>query len=325
MKVWQDPQLRGMVCIVLAMTVFSVQDVGIKWMSGDYPLHQVVLVRASVAACMLLVMLRIEVGWRGLRTAYPGLHLARGCLIAVANSAYFLALAAMPLAEAMAIFFVAPLIITALSALVLKEQVGPRRWSAVAVGMVGVVIMLRPGTEAFSPVALLPLIAATAYAIMQTITRRLGTTDPASSMALYVQVVFIVVCTTMFLSVGDGRYSTGDDASLDFLLRAWVIPATSDLVLMLMVGVINGFGAYLISQAYRSAEAAVVAPLEYVALPLAMLWGYLVFADTPDSSAALGIGLIVASGLYTFFRETRLRRARVREAAARAANNSASA
>lgn len=312
MNILRDPQLRGMVCIVLAMTVFSVQDVTIKWISGDYPLHQIVLVRASVAACMLLVMLRIEVGWRGLRTAYPRLHLARGLLIVVANTTYFLALAAMPLAEAMAVFFVAPLIITALSAIFLKEPVGPRRWTAVTVGMIGVVVMLRPGTDAFTPVALLPLIGAVAYAVMQTITRRLGTTDPASSMALYVQVVFILVCTTMFVSVGDGRFATGENPSIDFLLRAWIRPPPADLAVMVGVGVINGMGAYLISQAYRSAEAAVVAPLEYVALPFAILWGFLVFGDVPDAVAGTGITLVVGSGLYTFFRETHLRRQRAR-------------
>jgi drug/metabolite transporter (DMT)-like permease len=314
-KFWHDPQLRGMFSIIVAMTLFSVQDVTIKWMSGDYPLHEVVMVRATVAALMLIIMLKIEVGWRGFRTAYPGLHFARGALIVVANSTYFLALAAMVLAEAMAIFFVAPLIITALSALVLKERVGPRRWSAVAVGMAGVIIMLRPGSDAFSFTALLPLVAATCYAIMQTLTRRLGTTDPASAMAFYVQVVFIVVCTSMFVFAGDGRYATGDNASLDFLLRAWVMPSGFDALLMGGVGVINGFGAYFISQAYRSADAAVVAPLEYVALPLAMVWGFLVFQDVPDGPAALGIGLIISSGLYTFFRETHLRKQKVALAA----------
>ena len=135
MKFWQDAQTRGMVSIVIAMSLFSVQDVTIKWLSGDYPLHEVIAVRATIAACVLSVLVLIEAGWRGFRTSYPAIHAMRGMLVMIANSAYFLALAVLPLAEVLAIFYVAPLLITALSAIFLKDQVGIRRWSAVCVGI----------------------------------------------------------------------------------------------------------------------------------------------------------------------------------------------
>ena len=301
-----------MVSIVIAMSLFSLQDVSIKWLSGDYPLHEVIAVRASIAACVLAVLVVIEAGWRGFRTSYPGIHATRGMLVMIANSGYFLALAVMPLAEVLAIFYVAPLLITALSAIFLKDQVGIRRWSAVCVGMAGVLIMLRPGSEQFSVVSLLPLVGAIAYAALQVMTRKVGATDVASAMAFYIQLAFLVTCSAMFAVAGDGSYATSSDVSLQFLLRAWVWPTPHDAVLMGGIGIINAFGAYFLSQAYRSHNAASIAPLEYVAMPLAIVWGFVLFADTPDGIAVAGILLIIGSGLYTFLREAFLRKQRAR-------------
>ncbi|NKC13883.1 MAG: EamA family transporter [Gammaproteobacteria bacterium] len=302
--------LRAITAVVTAMVLLSVQDMTVKWMSDSYPLHQVMLVRASVATLIILLIMRVEIGWRGLRTSRPGAHLARSLLTVLANSTYFLGVAVMPLAEAMAVFFVAPLLITALSALLLRDPVGPRRWTAVAIGLTGVIMILRPGAEAVSLVALLPLAGACAYAAMQIITRRLGTTDPASTMAFYIQMTFIAVSTTMYLIAGDGALAHGADPALQFLLREWITPTPRDGAIMVAVGVVNGAVSYLLSQAYRSAEPSLVAPFEYTALPLAVGLGFLVFGDIPDTQASLGIVLIIGSGLYAMYRETVRRRQR---------------
>ena len=137
--------IKGILCVIGAMTVFSIQDALFKWFSGEYPLHEIVLVRAMVATCVLLCILQFEGGWRALRTRNPGVHLCRGTLLVFANSAFYMAVAVMPLAEAMAIFFVAPLFITVMSIIFLHEQVGVRRWSAIFVGVLGMLVMLRPG------------------------------------------------------------------------------------------------------------------------------------------------------------------------------------
>ena len=192
--------------------------------------------------------------------------------------------------------------------MLLREPVGIRRWLAVLVGLGGVVVMLRPGAEAMRLVAFLPLGAATAYACMQILTRRLGTTDQASTMAFYVQVAFIAASALMGLVAGDGRLAPQDNPSLEFLLRAWTMPEPADAVLLVAIAVCNAIGAYLMSQAYRIAEAAVVAPFEYVALPLVVVWGWLLWGDLPDAVATLGIFLIIGSGLYTLRREMAHRR-----------------
>lgn len=296
--------LFGILCAVGAWFTFSLNDVGIKLLSGDYALHQIVLVRSAVALMLtLIVIVPLEGGYHLLKTKNLKIHILRGLSVVVANMAFFTSLAAISLPEASAIFFVAPLFITALSVFFLGEQVGPKRWAAVAVGLLGVVIMLRPGTDAFKVAALLPLGAAAAYAILQTLTRKIGFSEKASTMSFYIQLVFVVVCIAFGLVVGDGRYAGGDSVALNFLLRAWVWPPQSDFAIMVGLGIASGIGGYLVSQAYRVCEAATIAPFEYLALLLAIFWGVTIWGEWPDLYAWLGIALILFSGLYVFWRE----------------------
>ena len=157
----RSPHFTGILCVLGAVTAFTTQDMAIKWMSGDYPLHQIVLTRAIVALLLTLaVFMPLEGGLGNLRTRRLPLHLLRGLAVVFANMAFFTGLASLPLGEATAIFFVAPLFITLLSVVLLHEQVGPRRWLAVLVGLGGVVVMVRPGGETFQWAALFPLGAA---------------------------------------------------------------------------------------------------------------------------------------------------------------------
>ncbi|MDE0213338.1 MAG: DMT family transporter, partial [Deltaproteobacteria bacterium] len=143
-----DHRMLGIACVLSAVTLFILQDATIKWLSGTYPLHEVILVRASSAVAVTLLAMRLEGGFRLWRTRRAGLILARSILLVVANSAFFLGLASMSIAEATSIFFIAPVLITALTALVLREPVGLRRWAAVCVGLAGVIVILRPGEGA---------------------------------------------------------------------------------------------------------------------------------------------------------------------------------
>ena len=305
-----DHRILGIACVVSAITLFVLQDAVIKWLSGAYPLHEIVLVRSASAIGVTLFVMRLEGGIHLLRTRRLGLLLTRSGLLVVANCAFYLALAAMTIAEATSIFFVAPLLITALSALVLREPVGPRRWAAVCIGLAGVIVMLRPGEGALQWVALLPIVAAGAYALMQTITRRLGTTERASTIAFYAQAGFITASVAIGLVAGDGRFAPEDDASLAFLLRAWTVPSVGDAALFLAIGVMNGVGGYLMSQAYRISQPAAIAPFEYVALPMAVIWGVVFFGNWPDAITYVGMALICGSGLYVLNREMVVARAR---------------
>lgn len=309
--------LFGVLCI-------SLNDMLIKQLSSGYPLHQIVFFRSFIGLIVTFVFLQFEGGLPALRTERPLLHVFRGVLVVIANMSYFLALAVLPLADATALFFAAPLFITLLSIPLLGEKVGPLRMGAVLVGFCGVVIMQRPwessaSLEVSRIVLLLPVLAALTYALNQVMTRKLGAKAPASTLAIYIQGTFLVVSIGFYLVAGDGRFAVGtENASLQFLLRAWVWPAPQDRWVLIGMGVNGALIGYCLSQAYRLADAATVAPFEYIGLPLAVLWGLFIFSDLPTWEVWTGMTLILASGLFVFFRERhKARRVTVRPVARR--------
>lgn len=307
----------GIAFVIFGMVCISINDMLIKKLSGDYPLHQMIFVRSAIGICFSAILIQMEGGWSILRTRRPGMHLIRGLTVVIANLTFFAALSVMPLADATAMFFVAPLFITLLSIPFLGEQVGIRRIGAVLVGFVGVIIMLRPGGSGSGPgilILLLPVLGAFAYACLQIMTRWLGGESKASAMAFYVQATFIVVSLMFYLVAGDGRFAAGqDNPVIIFLLRAWTWPQSADWPLFALLGLMSASIGYALSQAYRLANAATVAPFEYVGMPMAVLWGWLIFGTLPDVWVWLGMLLIAAAGLYVFLRE----RVRDRPVAAR--------
>ncbi len=308
--------LAGIASIIIAMMAISINDVLIKQLSGAYPLHQLVFTRSAIGICFSLTLVLFEGGLGILRTNRPLLHATRCLLIVLSNLTFFTALAAVPLAYATALFFVAPLLITLLSIPILRERVGPFRLAAVGVGFLGVLIMLQPWESAeqrSAPllVLLLPVLAAFTYALNQILTRKLSAISKASAMAVYIQSSFILVSLGFFLVAGDGRYAVGvESESLRFLLRPWILPEDEDLYLMLALGLNSGIVAYALSQSYRLAHAATVAPFEYVGLPLAIFWGWFIWGELPGPAIWVGIVMIAGSGLFVFLRERRKSRQR---------------
>ena len=150
----------------------------------------------------------------------------------------------------------------------------------------------------------MPVLAAFTYALNQLMTRKLGVKAPASTLAIYIQATFLIVSVGFFLVAGDGRFAENTtNGSLQFLLRAWVWPAPQERILLLGMGANGALIGYSLSQAYRLADAATVAPFEYIGLPLAVFWGLVIFGDLPTWEVWTGIALIIASGLFVFFRE----------------------
>ncbi len=299
----QENHTLGISCAITGVVAMSVMDVVIKWLSPQYPLHEIILVRTVVALFLTLIIVHFEGGFALLKTRRPVLHLIRGLMIVTANITFYLALAVMPIAEAAALFYVAPLIIAGLSVPLLGETVGSRRWAAIFVGFMGVVLMSGLGTDSFKMATLLPVFAALAYALTQLMTRRLGVTDKASTLSFYIGIVFLLVSIAFGLTVGDGRFVEVGGPGLEFLLRPWRLPDANSLVLMVVCGFLVAVVAYMLSQAYRITQANVIAPFEYVALPLAILWGYLFWGEVPGLKAMIGIILIGGAGLYVFLHE----------------------
>jgi len=304
------PPITGILLALGGAAVLSVNDLAIKSLSGAYALHQVILIRAFVGMALVLgVIWASRTGFGQLRTTRWRAHLLRVSIVMVSNVTYFLALAVMPLADAVATAFVSPLLVTLMSAVLLREQVGPRRWAAVAVGLLGVVVLLRPGAGVVQPAAILVLISATCYASSHMMTRRMRDTESAMTLNFFVQCGFIVVSVCMGLWVGDGHRAT-EGGLLEFLFRPWVWPPVSDWWGFAATGLAVGIGGLMMSQAYRTTEAALVAPFEYIGMPMAIFWGVVIFGTWPDLTGWAGIALICGAGLYTIWREAVRRIAR---------------
>jgi len=290
-------QTLGMLSVAAGVSIFSLQDAIVKSLSSGYPVHEIVFVRSVVALPLLLVATVAEArGWPALSRF--GLHLLRALLMYVAFTAYYLAIAHLQIAETVALFFVAPLIVAGLSGPILGEKVSSRSWIAIAIGAVGMLIILRPGVGALDPALFMPLLAALAYALSVLCGRRLGQTQSGAAMALSVTVVYIASSAVMALLVA-GRLPAADaDASVKFLLDPWAWPHLKDFGLMAACGIISAAAFFFLGQGYRMAEASRAAPFEYASLPWSILWGYLFFANLPDWPTIVGALVIVYGGLY---------------------------
>ena len=217
--------LTGILLALGGSAMLSINDVSIKFLSGDYALHQVILIRAAIGMIFLILLMQLSgTGFRQVITRRVRDHLIRvGCGM-ISNVTYFLGLAALPLADAVAIAFISPMLVTLLSVLVLGEVVGPRRWAAVAVGMLGVVVMTRPGAGVIQPAAILVLISAFCYASSHMMTRRMRDTESAATLSFYVQVGFIIVSSIFGILTGDGHMAQSPGSTRVVLCRPWVWP-----------------------------------------------------------------------------------------------------
>lgn len=306
--------LLGILCMFGAVFAGTILDVAIKFLSGGYPLHEIILIRTLVAIAVLIGVALYQDGhFAQFRTRRPVTHLIRTLVVLASNVCFFTGLAAMPFADALAISFVAPLFITAFSALFLREHVGPHRWAAVIAGLAGVVVMLRPGAGVIDPAAILVLLAALFYAISHLMGRHMRATESTVTQNIFLHLGFLLTSIAMGLVAGDGRYMTDPDNVLAFLVRPWVWPSLADWPVLILTGLSVAVAGLLASQAYRLAEAALIAPFEYFGLPVAILAGGVVFGTWPDATAWAGIVLIGGAGLYILWRE--LRRAKVQDPA----------
>jgi len=291
---------RGILFLAAGIAIFSVQDLVLKSISGDYPLHEAMVVRSLSAVPFLLYFVHREAGLASLGGTGVRAMGLRGILNFLAYTFYYLALAALPIATTVAIFFTAPLFITGLSILFLGERVTAGRWVALLAGFAGTLIMLRPGSDLFDWATFLPVAAGFFYAGAMVMARRLGVRDTASAMAFHSNLVFLLGASALALVFGRGGFQGGHE-SLDFLVRGWVWPTPWDLFLMMTCGFVAAVGLTFLTHAYRIGEATLVAPFEYTALFWGVLWGWLVWRDWPDAVAWSGIAILVGAGLILLY------------------------
>lgn len=294
----QNRAALGIVYLCLGILVFSLQDAIIKAVSGDYPLTQVVATRCLVSAPILLVLVHFEAGLKALAAREFRVLMARSFLMLMAYTTYYMAFPALPLADAVALYFTVPLFTLALAAPVLGETIGWRRITAVVVGFFGVVVMLRPGAGLFEPAALLSLFSAATYALAMLMARKIGTQTTASVMAFYQNAVYLAGALAIAAFFHLAGIHEASHKSIEFLIRPWVLPTWTDLLLIGSCGVIAAIGMTLLTHAYRIAKASVVTSFEYTGMLWAPLWGFLFFGEIPYLTTIAGAGLIIAAGLF---------------------------
>ncbi|HQY90497.1 MAG: DMT family transporter [Caldilinea sp.] len=298
-----NDNVRGVSFLLLALLTISLQTVAVKWISGSYPVLQIVILRSLVALPFTLLLYRYE-GKRGLPTTQrPRLEYARGLFLFLSYTTFMMGLAALPLAEISAIRNSGPLMITLLSVVILGETVGPRRWMALLVGFAGVLLIVRPGSASFNLGSIFVLISVLLYALTVMVTRKLHTTDSSATMSYYSTLVYLVgasIVAPLVILAGD---MPGAHPSIAFLFRPWAMPTPVDFAIMAGLGIVWAAWMYFLARAYSLAQASVAAPFEYLGLPIDVMWGFLIWGEVPTWMTWAGAFLTIASGVYILYRE----------------------
>ncbi len=299
--------MHGAAILIFGLFLFSIQDMIIKFFSTEYSVLQIVFIRGLVS--MAVITLLIKLFWPGIAflSKRPLTASARGLFGFASYLAYYLAVAAMPLAEVVAIVFTMPLFVTVMSASVLGEKVGFRRWSAVVVGFFGVVIILSPSGE-FNVLAVsLAFAASITYATQTTITRFLSSHDTPLTLAFNSILVFTCASGALSLLLLMGVIDIDSNhASLAFFSRDWVVPENWHLLLMLFLGINGAAGFYCLSKAYCLSEASAIAPFEYTYIIWAIVFGIVFWNEVPGATTILGVLVLITSSLYIWYRERQL-------------------
>jgi drug/metabolite transporter (DMT)-like permease len=275
--------------MILASTVFlGVSDVTAKYLSATLPSIEITWIRFAVFALIMTPGMIPGSPLYALRSDRPRFQVMRGVTLLGSSLFFITGLRYLPIAEASATGFVSPLFVTALSIVLLGERVGMRRWAATAVGLFGVLVILRPGTSAFHAAAFFPVISALSWASTLIMTRMMSGRDPAITTMTYSSIVGVSILTLLVPFV-------------------WIAPSWHDVLLGLLIGVASTLGQWIVVLAFRYADASVLAPFQYTQLLWVSILGFLVFGELPDIWTVVGAVFIVASGLYTAHRE-RVRR-----------------
>jgi drug/metabolite transporter (DMT)-like permease len=280
----------GILLAFLAFAGYSIMDVTVKMLVQHYAVPQVIVFN-SLFAFIPIILYALKTGglWRNLRTRRPLFHAARALCGICSGFLGFYAYSQMPIANVYALAFTAPLFITALAVPVLKEQVGWRRWTAVGVGFLGVLVMLRPGSGLLNPAAFAALGGAFFYSIGMLISRLMRGTESSVSFAFYSTLASTLVYGAM----------------MPWLSK---MPTWPHLGLSAIGGTFCGIAFVCLLTAFRKVPAAVAAPFQYTQIIWGVLYGYVFFGNVPDGTLFIGVAIVISSGLYILYRETRLGR-----------------
>jgi drug/metabolite transporter (DMT)-like permease len=282
----QHAPLRGVLYMLAGVASFSVMDATVKWLTNGYPLAQLIFVGRLPLPFFALALALASGSLRTLATSRLRWHLLRALTSTVTMVSFFWALRLLPLADTIAICFVSPLIQSALSVVLLGERVGPRRWFAIIVGFLGVVVIVQPSGTGFGLGPALALISAASYAFTNNVSRRMSGSETTQGMMLWFSLLILA----------------GTGSLLPF---QWTPIQGEDALVFVLYALSGTVGQFLVFQAFRYGEASLLAPIDYSALIWATLFGFLFWGQFPTPTVLVGAAIIIASSLYVLHRETR--------------------
>ena len=294
---------KGIILILLAMMVFSVQDSLMKYIYSFVSLYEVYLVRTLVSIIIILLFLKITKRPIVFKTQYPILTFCRVVLFFFGFSSFYISLTVMPLATATALFFVTPFLITIFASIFLKEEIGFRRWSAVIVGFIGVYIVLDPDFINFDYLSLTPILCAFCYSLSMIIIKKTSDKDSVYTQTFTFYLGAIIISSLFYFFIGDGQYNTSNHPASQFIFREWFENLETSFLLMVATGFTASAAFLLLFTAYSIASPSVVSPFEYSILLWSSLSGWIFFDEVLSLRTFVGIFIIVASGIYIFIRE----------------------
>ena len=299
----QNNNPKGIVFILIAMIVFSVQDGIMKHIYNFVSLYEIYLIRTVVSFVLILLFLIITKKPIVFKSQYPFLTFLRVILFFFGFSSFYVSLTVLPLGTATALFFVTPFLITIFAHFFLKEEIGLRRWSAVVVGFIGVYVTLNPDFSNFNYLSLLPILCALCYSLSMIIIKKTSDKDSVYTQTFTFYIGAIIISIIFYFIIGDGKYNVSDHPASQFIFREWFVDFNSNILLMTATGVTATLAFIFLFTAYSIASPAVVSPFEYSILFWSPLVGWLYFDEIPSLNTVIGILIIVSSGVYIFMRE----------------------
>jgi len=294
---------KGIILILIGMFIVSFQDATFKYIYSSVSLYEVYFIRTLVSFAVIVSYLKITNKPVIFSTHYPLLTIIRVFLFFAGFSFFYISLTIMPLATANALFFCSPFLITIFAKFILKEEIGIRRWMAVIVGFVGVLIIINPDFSNFDYLSTLPVLCAICYALSMIIIKKTSEKDNVYSQSLQFNAAAGIISLTFYFFIGDGQYNNINHPASQYILREWF----SNLEFTMPFMVIMGFSAALaflsLFTAYRISSPAVISPFEYSILIWTSLSGWFFFDEIPSARVFIGMFLIVSGGIYIFMRE----------------------
>lgn len=302
----ENGSMLGVWLLAFGLLIFSIQDVIVRELSGGYPVHQLIFLRGTLAIWMMGFYVFWRYGVAGFRITRPWLVLLRGLIGVTCFTLYYLALAKLTLADTVTITFASPIVIAVLAVLVLKEPVGWRRWCAIIFGFVGVIVVVGPTGKFDDPAVLFAIGGTVTYALQNIMTRFLSNGMTGPGIAFYQMTLFVVFSGLAGLALGHGLFfDDGQHASIQFFLRPWQVPEWSDYGFVVVTSLIAAVGFVLLTNAYAVTSPSLVAPFEYTGVLWGVMVGWIFLDEVPGGWTLAGASMIVMSGLYILYRETR--------------------